>query len=433
MQLGNLAGSAMKSAHLYLILLSSFVAASSAHAQARFRSPSLYALPASPVAAIADDFDGDGSLDVASAASNGHVVVLLGRGDGTLQSPLSTPIAATSPNVVNGIAALDVDADGQRDLVVSVAPTPQSCAAVVLRGRGDGTFVAGATLPIEPEPDAWNYGCSAVLAEDLNRDGNTDIVLAFGFIAGQASPPLRTGFNVFSGRGDGSFELTLSAELDADQSSLAITTGDFDSDGDLDLVLGEDVVYLSGPREHDVVTLLGDGSGVFPTQSSQDATDAIGFARFQGVNAGDFDGDGALDVALIANLDGFGDLPGSPKNAITLHGHGDGSFDPPVIFASTAGANSVASADFDGDGSLDLAIASFTDAGGGASVFRGEGDGSFAAPLTVALSAAPQCLIAADFNDDGKVDLAAVDASANVVAIVLNDSRRRHRRCFPRY
>ena len=65
-------------------------------------------------------------------------------------------------------------------------------------------------------------------------------------------------------------------------------------------------------------------------------------------------------------------------------------------------------------------------------MFHGEGDGTFGAPTQVALSDAPQSLIAADFDQDGRVDLAAVDAVANVVAVALNMTLRRSFRCFPR-
>src|SRR5262245_54198689 len=70
----------MKLSTISLTVVSLLVTAN-AYADARFKTPSLYALPASPVAAVADDFDADGILDIASATADGHAVVLPGLGD----------------------------------------------------------------------------------------------------------------------------------------------------------------------------------------------------------------------------------------------------------------------------------------------------------------------------------------------------------------
>src|SRR5258706_3927998 len=106
-----------------------------------FLQPSLTDLGAPPRAAIAADFNGDGKMDIAaitlSADYVSHLVVLLGRGDGTFQSPISVPVASTVR-----IAAADVNRDGKVDLILLAD------GLTVLLGNGDGTFQAAKVSPI---------------------------------------------------------------------------------------------------------------------------------------------------------------------------------------------------------------------------------------------------------------------------------------------
>ena len=94
-----------------------------------------------------------------------------------------------------------------------------------------------------------------------------------------------------------------------------------------------------------------------------------------------------------------------------------GVFAPAISQAVGAGAADIVAADFNGDGRLDLATANAT--ASTVSVLLGNGDGTFAAATTVAVGAAPSGLVAADFNKDNRVDLVTANRTANTVSVLL--------------
>ena len=107
---------------------------------------------------------------------------------------------------------------------------------------------------------------------------------------------------------------------------------------------------------------------------------------------GDFNGDGKLDVA-VANIDS--------SDVSILLGNGDGTFQPAKNIAIAGGTGPIVTGDFNGDHKLDLAVGSETNA----TVLLGNGDGTFRSPIQINVNASS--LLAADFNQDGKVDLLA--------------------------
>src|SRR5262249_60448393 len=109
--------------------------------------------------------------------------------------------------------------------------------------------------------------------------------------------------------------------------------------------------------------------------------------------AGDFNGDGRLDLATTnANLDAV---------AVSL-GLGDGTFQPPVLFATNANPRGIAMGDFNGDGRLDLATTSSrTD---DVMILLGRGDGTFQPTRTFQVDRSDgrqNDVRTADFNSDG--------------------------------
>ena len=131
---------------------------------------------------------------------------------------------------------------------------------------------------------------------------------------------------------------------------------------------------------------------------------------------GDFNGDGIPDLTVL-----WSNATGSSGSVTIFFGKGDGTFTTgPTTQVSVAGqydALSMVAGDFNGDGKTDLVILSYSISYDTSSVttYLGNGDGTFATPQTATLfnhggggNGVPESMVAADFNEDGKLDLAVV-------------------------
>ena len=134
---------------------------------------------------------------------------------------------------------------------------------------------------------------------------------------------------------------------------------------------------------------------------------AVGTSPISVISA-DFNGDGKMDLATANE--------GSNHVSILI-GNGSGSFIAATIFAVGANPHSVISADFNGDGKMDLATANGSN---DVSILIGNDSGSFSAPTNFLVGTNPFSVISADFNGDGKMDLATANHNSNDVSILLN-------------
>ena len=121
---------------------------------------------------------------------------------------------------------------------------------------------------------------------------------------------------------------------------------------------------------------------------------------------GDFNGDGKLDIEVLD----FGNYSGNNGAMYILLGNGDGTFQPPVLLNAGSGPAAIPFAivagDFNGDGKLDLAVGSSDFNSSNVSVFLSNGDGTFQPPVFYGVGWIPTSLAAGDLKGNGRIDLA---------------------------
>jgi hypothetical protein len=328
------------------------------------------------------DVNGDGLLDAIAANGTGGVGVSFGNGDGTFRPPVTYPPGCSS------VAVADVNADGTPDLVVTVAGEESSVA--VLLGIGDGTF-----QPAVWYPSGLNFALDVKVA-DLNNDGKVD--LAVGECGPEGCSPGQIGaVGVLLGNGDGTFRR---ATTYAGGQPRSIALGDVNRDGRPDVVTANWQLGTVG-------VWLGNGDGSFQTMRAYDA----GAVSPQSIALADLNGDGRLDIAVASYVD-HAFSPGIPVGV--LLGNGDGTFQPVVNYPSGGiDTAAVAVADVNVDGIPDLLASSgcllpfdFECAEGHVGVLIGHGDGTFQpAVLFPSGGRFPASLASADLNADGANDI----------------------------
>ena len=174
-----------------------------------------------------------------------------------------------------------------------------------------------------------------------------------------------------------------------------ITSGDFNSDGRMDLVAGD-------INHNDLVMLLGNGDGSLKPPVTFHMTAAPHY-----IIANDFNRDGQLDVATANPY---------AANISIFFGKGDGSFEAPASYAVGRFPGFIRAADFNRDGWLDLAVL-----GGNndVNILINKGNGTFQNPVSYSLPPAPGVLAAGDLNGDGRVDLIVAPRSTSHPVTVL--------------
>jgi len=192
---------------------------------------------------------------------------------------------------------------------------------------------------------------------------------------------------------------------------IAVTLGDFNGDSKLDAA----VVDGTGGN-----VCLGNGDGSFQAAKPFAAgSSPIALA------AADFNKDGKVDLAVVnSNQPG---LTNGDTVSILL-GNGDGTFQPPVNFATGKNPNAIFVADINGDGNLDIVVSNASS--NSLTVLAGKGDGTFTAEPSPSLPFSPKSIQSGEFNGDGKLDIAVAGctpmgcdftSTANNLAILLGN------------
>jgi hypothetical protein len=371
-----------------------------------FLAPASYPVDQAPDAVAVGDFTSNGIPDLVTVNSAGNTVsMLLGNGDGTFQSAVKSAVGKGPRDAAVG----DFNGDGNLDIV-----TANFNDISVLLGTGKGTFGGPDTfaLPmvIGNQVDQLPV---AVAVGDVNHDGKPDIVVA----AVAALAGVDKGFiDVLLGQGDGSFKVGSITPINSDFSlaedgvPVRIALADLNGDGNLDIVTANP---SHGNVTDSISVLLGNGDGTFRETGDPN----VGLSLIESVAVGDFNNDHVPDVVV----NGF-DQGTFTMGVSVLLGKGDGTFQAPQILAPQGiDAQSVAVADFNRDGSLDIVAPDFSS--GTVTVFLGNGNGTFQAPLNFTSGAnEPGAVAVGDFNRDGFPDLAIADVQSNSVEVLVNSA-----------
>jgi hypothetical protein len=366
---------------------------------------------------IVSDIDGDGKLDLGVmeypqfSTLPWDFAVMLNDGTGKF----GPPIRATSVNFNTGNAPSPIDfllADfrnlGKPDLLVLESDDEQGSPAFDFSpNTGGGQFGVPRRTPI-------NLGSVVSMTSgDFNGDGKLDVVAA----GGSSAPGSAFSLYFFQGNADGSFGQGSGTPFPSrvlSSGSLIMYAGDFNKDGKLDVLVGD------GVANGNAYEFLGNGDGTFEPGK-------IVLANIGYFAVADLNHDGLPDIVAYGSPQVQTPTDGPVAISVYL-GQPDGTFKLSQTYQPFTGlflnylfptqysrqAQSPMVADFNGDGNADIAVFQDFGTGGGGRTYvqflLGNGDGTFTpsyVPVNFDKFLAP--FIAADFNGDGRADLAELD------------------------
>jgi len=272
---------------------------------------------------------------------------------------------------------------------------------------GTSPTIASVPLFLPGVPyNSGGAGAFSVAAADVNGDGVPDLVVANLCESSSNCAVGPGGVAVLMGNGDGTFQTPV-AYSSGGRLAVSVAVADVNGDGKLDLLVANNCASgNSCPTDGAVGVLLGIGDGTFQTAAAYGSGGAIATS----VAVADVNGDGKLDL-VVGNACGSINCP-SPSKVGVLLGNGDGTFQAAVSYdPGGSGAASVKMADVNGDGKPDLLVANPNSRSLG--VLLGNGDGTFQAAVSYDPGGLANSVAVADVNGDGKLDLVVANVCAS--------------------
>lgn len=336
-----------------------------------------FSLGTSPAAVKIGDLDGDGLNDIAVVTLQGSLELFFNNGAGGFQRvSLNGPWPANSHTLDVDIG--DLNRDGRND--IAVACSTQRGAISVLLNQGNRTFAAPVNY------DVCNSSIGVAIG-DLNRDGANDLA--------DISQCSKAGILLNDGHG----RFALNGTYGTGNASKSIVLADFNGDG------AKDIAYVNQEvGDGSITTLLNNGNATFRAPGWVWAGDLP-----DDVTVGDFDGNGATDLA-IANAY-WGEI-------FIMFNEGAGNFSAGYseIYADTP--SSIVAGDFNGDGLTDIATASQTTSR--LALFINRGNYNFASPISYNVGQTPVDMAVGNLDGDGLPDLVVANQGSGSITILFS-------------
>ncbi len=386
--------------------------------------------------------------------------------DRTLLS-FGSPINAATGTAPVSVAVGDFHGDGKLDLAVADNASNQF---TLLTGMGDGTFKNfGGTFAVGNKPTAVAVGDFGSPTSEL-PDGIPDLVVVNSNVTAQGNT--LGNFNLFIGDNHGGFtkfigfNQNISGDFNVGRDPLSVAVEDFNHDGRLDVIVGNDNADVS----HSFGTIteyIRRSDGGFDTTLAGANLVSPTFGHPTSLAVADLNGDGFLDIAAASKGDSsgardavsllfndrftpglfeFGDQgfitalspvsvavgdfnrDGKPDlvvaftsgDIVTFSGRGDGTFQNGVFYGPIAAPTSLAVGYFNGDVVQDLAVTSSSN--NSVSLLVGNPDGTFQSPVSFGAGSAPASVATGDFNNDGLLDVVTANRASDNVSVLLNRS-----------
>ncbi len=345
------------------------------------------------------DYDNDGDLDVlltGYVSSTKSISRIYRNNSGNFAVADSSLTGASFSS-----AWADYDNDGDLDVLLG-----GSNATILYRNDG-GRFV-------DVRASLSNLKAGSAAWGDYNNDGTLDLALT-GYVG---NPPAATDYSVLYHNIKGVFVYDFTSSLYGVYES-SIAWGDYDNDGDLDFLLTGDTSHLVGAS---FSSLYRNRVGVL----SKDSTNNVTSVSSSSVAWGDYDGDGDLDIMLTGGQYVPGSNS-SPRAEVYRNDGNRFSqrYFPDVkgVFQSAA-----AWGDYDNDGNLDILITGYETPGPVAKIYRNTGTG-FTVVSVGLIGVRDGAVAWGDYDNDGDLDIlmTGMDALSNRIAkLYRNDSAVRN-------